>query len=333
MATISLPARSMTAKLLRLIRVYGLLALAVVVFALMVRDGINDPGPSGLEGDLVNRHNHPGALLTWGLWLAGEVAVLYLVLRPWSYRRSWGRALLALVLCAPPLLLALLVLIHSGGIMAWHAMWLLAVFVTLLTCLVVSSAGAWTHRRRGPASGPGHDTIPPVDPATDAPVSAAPVEFAYELTPALSRAATRRFFQHQLGWRVPLALVGYAAACGMMVMIGATLLTGVFIGAGVLLVVLAVLAYFVRTRRNAGLLGQVADRSALCRVTDEGIELHNELGHSTFPWRMVRKVVRYPDVWLLFIGPQPFWLPAAPLAAAAGDHILDRSSRAGAKVV
>lgn len=164
-------------------------------------------------------------------------------------------------------------------------------------------------------------------------MTATPVEFSYEFTPALTRTATRRFFQHQFGWRVPLGLLMYAAACGLLLMIGATVVAAGFIGAGALLVILVVAAYFVRTSRKAGLLGQLTDRSALCRITDEGVELHNQLGNTAVPWRMVGKVVRYPDVWLLFIGPQPLWLPAASLGGAAGDCILDRSSRAGAKVV
>ncbi|HKP76617.1 MAG TPA: YcxB family protein [Longimicrobiaceae bacterium] len=154
-------------------------------------------------------------------------------------------------------------------------------------------------------------------------MEASSVEFTYELTPELSRAATRRFFQHQLGWRAPVALLAYAAACGILLMTGDTLLTGIFIGAGLLLVVLAVVAYFVRTRRNAGLLAVLTDHSARCRITDDGFELHNALGNSTFAWHMVKKVVRYPDVWLLFVGPQPFWLPAGPLQGEAGRRILE----------
>ena len=158
-------------------------------------------------------------------------------------------------------------------------------------------------------------------------------EFTYQFTPELSRAATRRFFQHQLGWRAPIALLAYAAACGILLMMGARLLTGIFIGAGLLLVVLAVAAYFVRTRRNAGLLAAVTDRGARCRITHDGIELHNALGSATFPWKMVKKVVRYPDLWLIYVGPQPFWLPAGPLAGAAGEYIRDHAARAGADVV
>jgi hypothetical protein len=138
----------MTRKLTRFLRVYGLLLLAIIVSALMVRDWIRDPGPTGREGDLVNWHNAPGDLWTFGLLLAAEVAVLYAVLRPWSYRRSWGRAVLALALCTPPLLIAIVLLIHSGGIMALHALWLMVVFALLLVCTVVSALAAWRHRHR-----------------------------------------------------------------------------------------------------------------------------------------------------------------------------------------
>ena len=160
-----------------------------------------------------------------------------------------------------------------------------------------------------------------------------PLEFTYELTPELSRAATWRFFQHQLGWRVPLGVLAYSAACGLLLMMGATLLTGIFIGAGLLLVVLVIAAYVVRRRRNAGLLEIVTDRAARCRITGDGIELHTQLGTSIFPWRAVKKVVRFPDVWLLYLGPQPIWLPADALHGDAGAAVLERAAQHRAKVV
>jgi hypothetical protein len=81
-----------------------------------------------------------------------------------------------------------------------------------------------------------------------------PIEFTYTFTPELSRAATRRLFQHLLGWRGPFAFVVLGVACAALLIVDATVLTGIYIGVWLILGVLVVAAYTTRTRRNAALL-------------------------------------------------------------------------------
>jgi hypothetical protein len=81
-----------------------------------------DPGPTGLPGDLENFHNRPGDLSQVLTMTVVELLFVLVILRPWSYQRSWGRSLAALLLLTPWTLFYLLILIHSGGIMVLHSL-------------------------------------------------------------------------------------------------------------------------------------------------------------------------------------------------------------------
>jgi hypothetical protein len=54
---------------------------------------------------------------------------------------------------------------------------------------------------------------------------------------------------------------------------------------------------------------------------------------STYRWALVGKVVRAPDVWLVYMGPQPVWLPAASLRGDVGERIVELASSAGARIL
>ena len=135
-----------------------LVASAVVWFsfvAMRMRASMEqDPGATGLLGDLPNLHNRPGDLRQFILMSGVELCLVLLLLRPWSYRRSWGRALTALVLLAPWTFLFLAMAVHSGGVMIWHLKWLGGVLVGLLVLFVISSGSAWMHQRQVRVSEP-----------------------------------------------------------------------------------------------------------------------------------------------------------------------------------
>ena len=103
----------------------------------MVRDWIIDPYNSALAGAARYGHNHSGAL---GEGLAAcfiELVLLVALLRPWSFDRSWGRALGALALTLPWTVFSMVITMHAGGIVAIHFLWLCFVVVLLLAALVM----------------------------------------------------------------------------------------------------------------------------------------------------------------------------------------------------
>jgi hypothetical protein len=110
--------------------------------ALMIQDWRRDPYNPAL-GRASYGHNQAGALEGGLLYTAVEVAVLYVLLRPWSYNRSWRRAALALLLFTPWTGLHVMAVTHAGRVWATHTMWLLAMWLGLAILVLVSGLSAY----------------------------------------------------------------------------------------------------------------------------------------------------------------------------------------------
>lgn len=80
--------------------------------------------------------NWPGDLQRTLIQAAIGTVMLALILRPWSFRDSVGRLVLALALFAPWTAFNFLTLTHVGEIIGAHLFWLLAVCIGLVYGLV-----------------------------------------------------------------------------------------------------------------------------------------------------------------------------------------------------
>ncbi len=120
-----------------------LVALSAVLLALLIihgqRIGGFDP-TRRLYGV-----NWPGdlAAAVWrgALWLG----LLVLLVRPWSYRRSWGRALAAFLFFGAAGVLLLMAGMHAGPTLHAPALWMLLVAPG---CLIAAAVSAWLGLRR-----------------------------------------------------------------------------------------------------------------------------------------------------------------------------------------
>jgi hypothetical protein len=99
------------------------LVLGIAAVALMYMDWREDPFDPALEGTRRYGHNHDGALTQMAVWVLVELVVLYVVLGPGSASARIWRASLALMM-------------HAGGIVAVHGLWLLVACVGLVAVLV-----------------------------------------------------------------------------------------------------------------------------------------------------------------------------------------------------
>jgi hypothetical protein len=120
----------------------------VLVMAEMVRGWQRDPYDPALKGTDSYFHNPPGALGVGILFLSIDIAVLYAVLRPWSYHHSWPRALGALLLFTPWAALNMFSLMHAGSVWATHVMTVLAIWLGLILLLAVSGIAARVQSRQ-----------------------------------------------------------------------------------------------------------------------------------------------------------------------------------------
>ncbi len=122
--------------------VLGWTVLAAVLMVLSaLSDGIAP------RGSRAYGQNLPGELTRNLLMMAVETMVLLAILRPWSFRNSWGRASIAWVIVTPYALLYFAVTMHSGPISTAHAFWLIGFVLVLPVVVVHALAGRF--RRRG----------------------------------------------------------------------------------------------------------------------------------------------------------------------------------------
>jgi hypothetical protein len=121
----------MTARLRTLIVAASWPVLVALALWARARSPI-DPSGSG------RGQNWAGDLEQVAVVGAVEVIVLLAILRPWSYRRSWGRAFGAAVLYGLYGLLSFVAGMHSGSIVGMHELWLLAIAATMVVSALVS---------------------------------------------------------------------------------------------------------------------------------------------------------------------------------------------------
>ena len=120
----------------------------VLSMAEMVRGWQRDPYDPALKGTDSYFHNPPAALGVGIVFISIDVAVLYAVLRPWSYHQSWRRALGALLLFTPWAALNTFSLMHAGSVWATHVMAVLAIWLGLTLLLAVSGIAALVQSRQ-----------------------------------------------------------------------------------------------------------------------------------------------------------------------------------------
>lgn len=118
--------------------VAGWLLVSATMVAMHLRAGMRAGG-----GD--PSHDGAGALAAGLAITAVELAVLLAIIRPWSYRRAWWRALGACVLFAPASVVAMVAALHVGAIASLHAFWLFALTGLLAVATVWSLGAAYRH--------------------------------------------------------------------------------------------------------------------------------------------------------------------------------------------
>ena len=127
---------------LRVVRFGGLFVLWITTTILMIRNHVFDPYDPSRQGTERYGHNSDSALEVAVTLTIAELVVLLAILRLGSYRHSWRRSSLALLVFVPWAAFSGLMAMHAGGIMAMHLLWTLAIVAILLLCLVWSIVGA-----------------------------------------------------------------------------------------------------------------------------------------------------------------------------------------------
>ena len=114
----------------------------IIGIVVMVRSYYGNPHDPTLTGTDAYGHTQLGELARILRITAVEVLVFLLLLRPWSYQRSWMRALAGVVLLTPWLLLWGALGLHAGPTTHAHTSWLLLFWLGLTVSGIVSGVGA-----------------------------------------------------------------------------------------------------------------------------------------------------------------------------------------------
>ncbi len=72
---------------------------------------------------------------------------------------------------------------------------------------------------------------------------------------------------------------------------------------------------------------------AIWRFTDDAFSVGSDIGQAEFSWRIVKKLWRFDDVWLLFYTNQTYsTLPVGEIPDEVKQFIVDRIRSHGGKV-
>lgn len=131
-------AMKMTKKINLLTGHYGLPVIWFVFFVLMIANWLKDP----YDPDLLHPHGHNGknALIIGAGLSVFELALFYLLLRPWSFNQSIYRLLTAFLVFLPWNYFSLIMCFHAGGIIILHFYFVSFLSFTLLFLMILHFA-------------------------------------------------------------------------------------------------------------------------------------------------------------------------------------------------
>lgn len=157
----------------------------------------------------------------------------------------------------------------------------------------------------------------------------------FTVTRGLVTTATRRFWLQFIGWGGFLRWAAVSVVLVILSIIGRQAWSYAAVALVVVFVPLVwVGGYFTFLRRAFSRYGRMQSKSVSYRFTEASFGAKTDLGSGEVPWRMLDKVQRYPDVWLLFFGRRDYvYLPTAELTEPVKDYILQQAKKQGIKIV
>lgn len=164
-----------------------------------------------------------------------------------------------------------------------------------------------------------------------------PYEVRIEYDEATVRLAAWRFlarFARSRDFLIGLGLLAVAlgAWLGLRLDFGSV---AILLGLAVILIAFAMASGLLYVRAALAKFRALKDPTVVWRFSDEVISTRSDLGQAEIPWRLVTRVLRFPEVWLLFFGPGGYGystLPTAGLNAELRDYVVARVRANGGKV-
>ncbi len=158
-------------------------------------------------------------------------------------------------------------------------------------------------------------------------------QFSFTVTKDLVANATRRFWLQFIGWG---GLIRWAVVSLVLIILSAASRQA-WSYAAVAIVVVSLplvwgMGYFTFLRRAFNRYDRMQSKLITYRFNEQGVETQSDFGSAQVPWRMLDRVQRYPDIWLLFFGQRDYvYIPADQLAGPLKQYILQQAEEHGIK--
>jgi hypothetical protein len=140
-------------------------------------------------------------------------------------------------------------------------------------------------------------------------------EITFKYSPELIKFAVWKFWTRSIGvggfvgYSVVVVGCLYFLLSGDRSWIVGLLGSVVLLGTGI-----GISSYFIYLNRSLEKFKRMDDATAKLHFNDESIGIQSDIGSTELKWKMIEKVWKYPDVWLVFIAKQGYiTLPTASL--------------------
>jgi hypothetical protein len=153
-------------------------------------------------------------------------------------------------------------------------------------------------------------------------------------TPAIVRSGIRRFWLRFAGRDTALGAIGLAASSFGWVVLGyRTWLVGCFMAVSGFLFVLSLLVFVTFRTRSLRKLRAMPAPTAAWTFTEESLSTETQLAQSKIAWSLVKKLWRFPDVWVLVYSRSDYsLLPVSDIPSEVQAFIVERVRANGGKV-
>lgn len=123
-------------------------------------------------------------------------------------------------------------------------------------------------------------------------------------------------------------------ACGLWFVTGnESWLTATLIALCFVLIIVSIAVYFVYRYRSFRVFREMESPRATWRFTDDAFSVKSDVGRAEFKWRIVKKLWRFDDVWLLLYTNHTYsTLPVEEVPEEVKQFIVDRVQSHGGKV-
>jgi hypothetical protein len=149
----------------------------------------------------------------------------------------------------------------------------------------------------------------------------------YEVSARYNRSiinsAVKRFWVRSCARDTAIGVILFGIAGALWFYFDAkTWYTATFAALSVIFIFIMAAVFFVYRRRSLKTFDEMGSPIALWRFTEETFSADSGMGKAEFKWPVVKKLWRFPDVWLLFYSNQSYsTLPVAEVSAEARQFI------------